>query len=83
MPGPDGKPVAGATIKGVQGDKKSGGYGYDQVTTLTTSDAEGRYRLCTFSPDNYEIQSSWPESAWRGYPTSRSGATPPGRSTST
>ena len=40
----------------MQGDKKSGGYGYDQVTTLTTSDAEGRYRLCTSSPDNYEIR---------------------------
>jgi protocatechuate 3,4-dioxygenase beta subunit len=43
--GIDGKPVAGAAIKGVQPPFNADGYVYSDVETATTSDAQGHYRL--------------------------------------
>ncbi|HEX4073585.1 MAG TPA: carboxypeptidase regulatory-like domain-containing protein, partial [Planctomycetaceae bacterium] len=53
-------PVAGATIKGVQGAQQGDGFVIGDVTTTTTTDAKGRYRLYLF-PDTYEIQVTVPK----------------------
>jgi Carboxypeptidase regulatory-like domain len=53
------KPVAGATIKGVQAAFNANGYVYDGVETATTSDDQGRYRLLLF-PSTYEVRVSRP-----------------------
>ena len=56
---PDGKPVANSTVKGEQGAKRGDGFVISGVTTSTTTDATGRYRMYVF-PDNYEIQVAVP-----------------------
>jgi beta-lactamase regulating signal transducer with metallopeptidase domain/thiol-disulfide isomerase/thioredoxin len=53
-------PVAGAIIRGVQGEKQGDGALIGDVTTTTTTDAQGRYRLYLF-PDTYEIQVTVPK----------------------
>jgi Carboxypeptidase regulatory-like domain len=55
--GIDGKPVAGAVLKGVQVAFNANGYVYDGVETATTSDAQGHYRLLLF-PSTYEVRAS-------------------------
>ncbi len=52
--GKDGKPAAGATVKGVQAPFNANGYVYSGVETSTTSDAEGHYRLLLY-PSTYEV----------------------------
>lgn len=52
---PDGKPVANATINGVQGMKQGDGVNITPVPTTTKSDAQGHYLMYVF-PDTYEIQ---------------------------
>jgi Carboxypeptidase regulatory-like domain len=53
--GIDGKPVAGAAIKGVQAAFNANGYVYEGVETATTSDARGHYCLLLF-PSTYELR---------------------------
>jgi thiol-disulfide isomerase/thioredoxin len=52
---PGGKPVPGATIKGEQAAYHGNGFIYDGLTTSTTTDAQGHYRLYLF-PSTYEVQ---------------------------
>lgn len=54
-----GKPVARATIKGVQGEKHTLHAVIPGPTTLTTTDSAGKYRMYVF-PDTYDIQVSVP-----------------------
>ncbi len=54
---PDGKPVANATVKGVQVEQRGDGVVISGVTTSITTDANGHYRLYLF-PDTYEIQAT-------------------------
>jgi beta-lactamase regulating signal transducer with metallopeptidase domain len=53
--GPDRRPVAGATVKGEQGEYRGDGFVIGGVTTKTTSDPKGYYRMHVF-PDTYEMQ---------------------------
>jgi hypothetical protein len=52
---PAGKPVAGAKVRGDEGEKQSDGSVIPWVWTETTSDANGNYRLYV-QPDTYDIQ---------------------------
>lgn len=54
-----GKPVAKATIKGLQGEKQMFQGIIPGPTTLATTDAAGKYRMYVF-PDTYDIQVSVP-----------------------
>jgi beta-lactamase regulating signal transducer with metallopeptidase domain/thiol-disulfide isomerase/thioredoxin len=56
---PDGKPVPNMTIKAEQGEKQADGALIGGVTTTTTTDSNGRYRMYVF-PDIYEMQVSVP-----------------------
>ncbi len=58
--GPDGRPVANATIRAEQGPHEGDGVVINGVTTTTTTDADGRYRLYLF-PEEYQIQVAVPD----------------------
>ena len=57
--GPDGRPVAGAEILGLQKNKQADGVFIGDVRTRTTADASGHYRMHVF-PDTYELQVAMP-----------------------